>query len=219
MNPARHWLWLACVCALLALPLSFAARGPGVLPGDAEVARAIQAWTSPALDNLAIGFTVIGRSWPGETVIATAIVVALLVAGARREAVFVAAAALAGAINALTKLIVASPRPTADLVQIIQSADGLGFPSGHAFGATLLYGSIWFVLPTVVSNRVACRFLRAATALVAIGICWSRIRLGAHWPSDVVGGVLWGLVVLSLLMAFYVGGVPKRPRVSAQRSP
>jgi membrane-associated phospholipid phosphatase len=214
VNQPRHWLSLACVCALLALPLSLAAHGPNVLVGDVEVARAIQAWPSPALDNLAIGLTVIGRSWPGETLIATSIVVALLAVGARREAVFVAAAALAGTINALTKLIVASPRPTADLVQIIQAANGLGFPSGHAFGATLLYGSIWVVLPAVVSNKVTCRVLRGTAILTAIGICWSRIRLGAHWPSDVVGGVLWGLVVLSLLAAIYQHGLPRISRVS-----
>src|SRR4051794_1115332 len=149
MNQVRQWIVLACLCALLALPLSFAAQGPNVLPGDVEIARAIQAWSSPALDNLAIGLTVIGRSWPGETLIATSIVVALVIKGARREALLVAAAALAGTINVLTKLIVASPRPTVDLVQIVQAANGLGFPSGHAFGATLLYGSIWVVLPTV----------------------------------------------------------------------
>lgn len=204
MNQPRHWVLFACVCALLALPLSFAARGPNVLPGDVEVARAIQSPASPALDDLAIALTAIGKSWPGETLLATTIVVALVVSGARRQAFLVAAAALAGMINAISKRVVASPRPTPDLVQIIQVADGSGFPSGHAFGATLLYGSIWIVLPTIVSNPIACRLLRGGCLLLAVGICWSRIRLGDHWPSDVLGGVLWGLTVLSLLAALYV---------------
>ncbi len=211
MNQARDWLLLACVCALLALPLSIAARGSDVLPGDAEVTRTIQAWPSPALDNLAVALTAIGRSWPGEALIATTIVVALLITGARRAAFLVAAAALAGTINALTKQIVASPRPTADLVQVIQVASGSGFPSGHAFGATLFYGSIWIVLPTVVSNTALCRLLRGVEILIAVGICWSRIRLGAHWPSDVLGGVLWGLTVLSLLVALYVSAWKRDP--------
>jgi membrane-associated phospholipid phosphatase len=43
--------------------------------------------------------------------------------------------------------------------------------------------------------------IRAAVVLVALGIFWSRIRLGAHWPSDVLGGILWGMVALSLVAA------------------
>ena len=210
MNQPRHWVLLACVCALLALPLSIAAHGPNVLPGDVEIARAIQAWPSAALDSLAIALTAIGKSWPGETVLATMIVIVLLIAGAPRAAFLVAAAALIGAINVITKLIVASPRPTPDLVQVIQAANGSGFPSGHAFGATLFYGAIWIALPAVVSNPKVCRLLRGIAILIAVGIWWSRIRLGAHWPSDVLGGILWGLTALSLLAALYVSAW-KRP--------
>jgi undecaprenyl-diphosphatase len=204
VNQPRAWIWLACVFALLALPLSFAARGPNVLPGDVVIARAIQTPTSPELDNLAIALTEIGRSWPGETLLATTLVVVLFLTGARRQALFVAVAALAGLINVVSKQIVASPRPSPDLVQIIQAANGTGFPSGHAFGATLLYGSLWIVLPAVVADVVACRLLRGFVILIAVGIGWSRIRLGAHWPSDVLGGVVWGLATLSLLIALYV---------------
>jgi undecaprenyl-diphosphatase len=216
VNQVRHWVLLACACAILALPLSVVAHGPNVLPGDIEVARFIQARPSSALDDLALALTAIGRAWPGETLIATIVVVALLIRGARRAAFLVAAAALAGTINVLTKQIVASPRPTADLVQIIQVANGSGFPSGHAFGATLFYGAIWIVVPAVVSNPIACRLLRAVAILIAVGICWSRVRLGAHWPTDVLGGVLWGMSALSLLAALYVSdwkGDPANPPV------
>ena len=84
---------MAVVFAVLALPLTIAARGPNVLPGDVEIARAVQARSSPVLDNLALLLTAIGRAWPGEVLIAVTIVVALLIIGARRSAVLVAAAA------------------------------------------------------------------------------------------------------------------------------
>jgi membrane-associated phospholipid phosphatase len=207
----RRWLLLALLFALLAIPLSIVARGPGVLPGDVPIARAIQAPTWFWLDPLARALSTLGRAWPGETPFA--IVVTLLVAsfGARWDALFVAVAALSGTINVETKLIVASPRPTAPLVQILEVANGNGFPSGHAFGATLLYGAIWIVLPVVVPNRLACRLLRIAAVAIALGICWSRIRLGAHWPSDVLGGILWGMTLLSVLTALFLPG-PFRPR-------
>jgi len=214
----RCWLLLALVFALVALPLTVAARGPGVLPGDIEISRVIQAWPSPALDRLAVAFTASGSVWPGEPLIAAAIVVSLLVSGERRAAAFIAVAALAGSINLLTKKIVASPRPTTDLVQVIQIANGSGFPSGHAFSATLLYGAVWIVLPTIFPNQTTCRLMRAAVVLVALGICWSRIRLGAHWPSDVLGGILWGMVVLSLLAALFLQ-VPAILQVRDGRGP
>jgi membrane-associated phospholipid phosphatase len=197
----RRWLLLALVFALLALPLTIAARGPGVLPGDIEISRVIQAWPSLGLDRLAVAFTAIGSMWPGEPLIAAAIVVSLLVSGERRATAFITVAALTSSLNVMTKRIVGSPRPTADLVQVIQIANGSGFPSGHAFSATLLYGAVWIVLPSIVPNQTACRLMRAAVVLVALGICWSRIRLGAHWPSDVLGGILWGMVSLSLVAA------------------
>jgi membrane-associated phospholipid phosphatase len=208
----RHWMMLALVFAVLALPLTIAARGPNVLPGDVDVTHAIQVWPSPTLDTLALAFTAIGRAWPGVPLVTGAALVLLMVHGARRAAVFVAAAALAGSVNVLSKMIVASPRPTADLVQVIQVANGSGFPSGHAFSATLLYGAFWIVLPTIVPNQMACRLSRWVTALVAIGICWSRIRLGAHWPSDVLGGILWGMVTLSILTALFLPGILQERR-------
>lgn len=210
----RRWLWLALVCAALVLPLAVLARGPGVLPGDVAIAQAIQAWTSPALDGLARAFTEIGR-WYGVALIATVVVLALAARGAPREAVFVALAAMAGAINTISKVIIASPRPTSDLVLIVQAADGTGFPSGHAFAATLLYGALWIVAPTIAGNPARCRALRAAALVMAIGICWSRIRLGAHWPSDVLGGVLLGLLALSLLAALVLPGRKTEGRISA----
>jgi undecaprenyl-diphosphatase len=175
------------------------------LPGDVAITLAIQAWESPALDGLARVLTEIGR-WYGVALIATLVVLTLAVRGAPREAVFVALAAIAGAINTLSKVIVASARPTADLVLIVQPADGTGFPSGHAFAATLLYGAIWIVAPVVTHDAARRRLLRAVAIVMAVGICWSRIRLGAHWPSDVLGGVLLGLLALSLLAALVLTG-------------
>ena len=135
-------------CTCLAMLRSRAPSRPG------HLWRSID-WRSPSPQ--------LAGAWPGEPLIAAAIVVSLLVRGVRRAAAFIAVAALAGSINVLTKMIVASPRPTTDLVQVIQIANGSGFPSGHAFSATLLYGAVWIVLPTIVPNQMACRLARGSS--------------------------------------------------------
>ena len=193
---------LAAVLALVALPLTLAARGPGVFPADIAIARAVQAPDWRWLDPLAWAMTEIGRSWPGETVLATLFVLLLAARGRRREALFVALAAVAGSLNVLTKLVVASPRPTPDLVRVVEAANGYGFPSGHAFGATLFYGALAVVMPSLVPRRAWSGILRVACVLMVALIGWSRIRLGAHWPSDVLGGWLWGGAMLALLAAW-----------------
>jgi membrane-associated phospholipid phosphatase len=214
----RRWLVLALVFVVLAIPLSIAARGPGVLPGDVPIARVIQGPTWPWLTALALALSTLGRAWPGETPFAIVVTVLVASAGTRRDAIFIALAAIAGTLNVETKLIVASPRPTAPLVTVVEVASGNGFPSGHAFGATLVYGAVWIVLPAVVRQPVACRLLRGAAVVIALGICWSRIRLGAHWPSDVLGGILWGLALLALLTAIFLPG-PLRPRAALREAP
>ena len=199
---------LAVVLVLVALPLTLAARGPGVFPADVTIARAVQAPDWPWLDPLAWAMTEIGRSWPGETVLATLFVLLLVARGRPREALFVALAAVAGSLNVLTKLVVASPRPTPDLVRVVEAANGYGFPSGHAFGATLFYGALAVVMPSLVPRQPWSGILRVACVLIVALIGWSRVRLGAHWPSDVLGGLLWGGAVLALLVAWF----PAMPR-------
>ena len=139
---ARRWLRLAALFALLALPLSIAAAGPNVLPGDVAIERAVQTLAWPWLDPLAWTLTTLGRAWPGETLVAIFVVLLIWFFGTGRAALFVALVALAGSLNVATKLIVASPRPPASLVRVSEIANGSGFPSGHAFSATLLYGAL-----------------------------------------------------------------------------
>ena len=62
-------------------------------------------------------------------------------------------------------------------------------------------------LPSSVPYHAACRLMRGAVILVALCICWRRMRLGALWPSDVLGGILWGMVVLSLLTALFLPSI------------
>lgn len=82
------------------------------------------------------------------------------------------------------------------------SGHTFSFPSGHAMHATVCYALAAFVLATALRwpVRVRARWY-AATAAVALAVAFSRIYLGMHFPSDVLGGLVVGVAWVVLCMA------------------
>ncbi|MGH2615742.1 MAG: phosphatase PAP2 family protein, partial [Thermomicrobiales bacterium] len=190
---------------LAALLLTGVAAGAGTVPGDIALARAIQQPASPEIDAVARIASLIGDDFPAMVILAL-IGVALLISRGRRDlALFLAVATGLRAIGPGLKVLIGSPRPTLEAVAIVAQADGLGFPSGHALGAALFYGAIAVIAPQVVSNRVLARGIQAAAAIMMVLIALSRVRLGVHWPSDVAGGLLFGLGFVCLLQSALMG--------------
>ncbi|HEX2281652.1 MAG TPA: phosphatase PAP2 family protein [Thermomicrobiales bacterium] len=148
--------------------------------------------------------SLIGADFPSAAVIAV-IGIGLLIALGRRElALFVGAAAALRAMGPVLKVLIASPRPSAEAVVVVAKSDGMGFPSGHALGAALLYGTVALLAPQVVPDRLAARAIQVVSIALMALIALSRVRLGAHWPSDVVGGLLFGLGAVCLLQAAFL---------------
>ncbi len=119
-----------------------------------------------------------------------------------RMAAFVAVTAVGSSgINALVKTIVRRPRPA--LTQPVASAHGSSFPSGHAqaafVGAAILLIVFLSVLPYIWRSLA----LAAGGAVVSV-IAFSRIALGVHYPSDLVGSVLVGATWLLVTTAVFL---------------
>jgi undecaprenyl-diphosphatase len=132
-------------------------------------------------------------SFLGKPVFLTAVVgvasAIVLRNGARRLAVFLVVTSLGGGIvDSLVKLAVNRDRP--DLPDPIAHAAGKSFPSGHAMSSLIVYGAVVLVLLPLAAPRARHAVVAGvAVMLVAIGI--SRLALGVHYLSDVLGG--WAL--------------------------
>jgi undecaprenyl-diphosphatase len=84
-------------------------------------------------------------------------------------------------------------------------AFGSSFPSGHAMSATIVYSTVAYLAARLHSRRWA-RWLTMSLALLLIFlICFSRVYLGVHYPSDVLAGVIVGLAWAAFCMATLEG--------------
>jgi membrane-associated phospholipid phosphatase len=91
---------------------------------------------------------------------------------------------------------------------------GYSFASGHTIGATLLYGQLLlFVLPAIKARHWR-RLLVLSAVLLVVLVGFSRVALGAHFLTDVLAAVVFGIIWLMLCL---VAGRPLRRR--SLRSP
>ncbi|AZM93676.1 MULTISPECIES: phosphatase PAP2 family protein [Streptomyces] len=124
-----------------------------------------------------------------------ALVVWLLLRGARRLAAWAAVTATAGGLlGLLVKHVVARARP--HLPDPVADAPGYSFPSGHAMTATTSCAVLLLALLPLVPRRLR-PVAWGLAAVSVVGVGYTRVALGVHWVSDVVGGCLLGLAVVT----------------------
>lgn len=91
-------------------------------------------------------------------------------------------------LNSAIKYLFAIPRPSDPRIRIPLPETSPSFPSGHAQGAVVNWGYL--------AHRLRNRVFWAVAVLLIIGIGFSRVVLGVHFPQDVLGGWLIGLILL-----------------------
>jgi undecaprenyl-diphosphatase len=105
--------------------------------------------------------------------------------------------AAAGAIN-LLKLVLRRPRPVTAYVMQFNLVTNYSFPSGHSGAALLVYGLLGGLAAGYLAAPWAA-LTAAALYLLVLLVGLSRIYLGAHFPTDVLGGWLMGSAALLLI--------------------
>lgn len=132
--------------------------------------------------------------------------------GHARLAVFLVVTTLGGGLlDTVVKHIVNRARPS--LVDPVATAHGKSFPSGHAMSSTFTYGALLLVFLPAIARRYRPAVLGGTVVLVA-AICFSRLALGVHYITDVVGGVVLGLAWLAASTAAFSAWRVQRGRPS-----
>lgn len=123
----------------------------------------------------------------------------------RREAYFTLAVTIPDLLNTLVKVLIHRPRPTMDDARILLTFSQTGFPSGHVVHYVVFFG---FLLAVMIVDKTIPLFWRlivgGLSSFLMLTVSISRIYLGAHWATDVIGGYLFGLAYLGIILKYYL---------------
>lgn len=188
----RHWAIAAAAALLAALWLAMLLLGTG--PLDRTVYEALYAGHRPGLAAAARFFTELGQ--PAVLIAAgVACLLLLWMAGRARLGLALLLIAILGrGLGEAQKYWIARVRP--DLEPHLVAVKTNSFPSGHAMSSMIFYLSLALAL------SAGTRWARPAATgaiLLSLLIGASRVILGVHWPSDVIGG--WSFGLLWVLLA------------------
>lgn len=102
-------------------------------------------------------------------------------------AIFVFVSVLGGTLlSSLLKVLFERPRP--DVVPHLMEATSASFPSGHSMLAMIVYLTLGAVLAEVHAEHRFRVYILSWAVLLSLLVGWSRVYLGVHWPTDVLGG-------------------------------
>ena len=121
--------------------------------------------------------------------------------GHPRLAIFlVVTGLLGGVIDSIVKILVDRPRPS--LEDPVATAHGKSFPSGHSMSSVVGYGALLLVFLPEIRRRWR-KWVWTAAIVLVLAIGFSRLALGVHYITDVVGGYALGLAWLAASTAAF----------------
>ena len=187
---------------VVAILLSAGAAVTDYFVGDVFLAKAIQNLRLAPMDEAMEFASFIGRGVP-MVIMAVTFLLWSMYRRHKAEYLVAGAALLSLGINPILKILIERPRPTEDLIAVWRENAGLGFPSGHAFTAVVLFGLAFYLAPYIVTGKWSVAMVRSLSTVMILLIGLSRVYVGAHWPSDVLGGFLFGAITLTFLVHFH----------------
>ncbi|MGE5226396.1 MAG: phosphatase PAP2 family protein [Planctomycetaceae bacterium] len=190
--------------AVLGVLIAMIRGSTGIVNVDAAVTRWAASHDTP-LSLSVLGWVTWAGSTIGVVLVATAAAAYAVVRRRRWSAALFLAVVVVGqfVLSNAIKLAVARVRPDAPPLHLVT---GPSFPSGHATAAAATWAAAALVLGRNASPRIRA-VLAGSAAAVAVAVACSRVLLGAHWMSDVLGGLVLGWTWFALCAVAFGGRV------------
>jgi len=166
---------------------------------DDAVLRWMQRHQTPWLEGLMMEITMLG-TWIVVLSIVSIAGLFLWLTRHRYSAVLLLVATAGGiGLNNILKVGFSRPRP--HIFEWGTHVSSWSFPSGHAMSATVVYVTVAYLAARLQKKHVARLATLVIAAVIVATICFSRLYLGVHYPSDVLAGVIIGLSWAAFCMA------------------
>lgn len=182
-------LFLFCVLPILSFfVLTHFVLSEGTLSIDVKLAKMVYTLESPFLTSVMSLVSFLGSTGPVIVISLILMVVLYKTVGNRREILlFVVVSIGSVLLNILLKHLFQRERPS--LIQIVAET-GFSYPSGHSMAALSLYGITTFLFWKHIKKSSRRKLLIAASTMIIMTMGFSRVYLGVHYPTDIIGGYL-----------------------------
>ncbi|MFE1439120.1 phosphatase PAP2 family protein [Streptomyces sp. NPDC058739] len=216
-SPHRHRALRAArplaVCSALLVVLVGVAWHP-LMSVDRSVARTTHRWAVAEDGLTALARVLTDWVWDPQTMrvlCAVAVLWLVLRLAARWTALWlVVTVAVSTGVQQTLKAALDRKRPR--WPDPVDSAHYAAFPSGHAMTATVVLGLLLWLAHRYGVSRAVFRAAVAVAVVSVLGVGLTRIWLGVHWATDVLGGWLLGATVVALAVAAHRRWLPAPPR-------
>jgi undecaprenyl-diphosphatase len=204
----RELTWLvvglgACALLLLFLYLAGEVVEGDTLSLDTKILRALRSADDPLkpigpawVESMLIDLTSLG----GPVVLGLFVIAIagfLLLQGRNRTALAIVITSFSGElVGTAMKYAFHRPRPT--VVPHLREVFSTSFPSGHAMESAIVYLTLGAMLMRIAERRITKLYILSVAMLLTVIVGVSRVWLGVHYPTDVIGGWMIGLVWASV---------------------
>ena len=204
-------LWVVALAAFVAMAAFASAHDR--FGGDLWLTAQVQEIDGQVFAN-ALDYTAEFGDLPLMVIVAVAGAAAVWRAAGPGDAVLLVLTLGSRLANSVVKEIIERPRPSPSLVHVDSQPSSFSFPSGHADTVMVLFGFIFYLSAVYLKDARMRVAVQAVSLWVIVVTGVQRVYVGAHWPSDVLGGYYLGGLMLAGLIALHLLVMPRLKRVT-----